>query len=594
MKTPKPSLASVFVRYALFLSALISASAQAQEAYGTTYSIGSPVLSNLWVDPMHGNDANTGNSSNSAVRTVIEAWNRIPSYTPLITTGYRICLMSGDYAEIDIPSYWEGRQGSSNCPVILEAVYGPHSSRFHGSPDVQNSSYIYFINLDIVTDPGHEGGGNTLHLASCDHILVRGCTLNGFDGTENKPQETLKVNQVQYLFVEDCDISGAFWYPVDLMVVEYGHIRGCRIHNAGEWCTLVKGGSAYFTIEENEIYDGNVGGFIAGNGSGFEFLVSPWLHYEVYDIKFVNNVIHNTGTAGMGVNGGYNVLLANNTLYRVGANDHLIEVLQGIRGCDGDVAACLAYQRAGGWGNTNEELQYIPCRNVYIYNNIIYNPSDVTSPWDFSISGPVVPPMDSNVPSPSRADDNLQIRGNLIWNGPSDQPLGIEDPSSGAQPGNPTCNPTQLVAENAINTIKPELVDPEHGDFRAVPGGSVFSVRAYDIPAFPGGDRPSRPASPAGNLVNTLTRNRDGAPRYRAWPVGAYTSGSSMFLKTRLVEGQPRLRFLAEPGYRYQIQVSTNLESWSTLLTTNAIAATNDFADEFIQPQRYYRSMLTK
>ena len=28
--------------------------------------------------------------------------------------------------------------------------------------------------------------------------------------------------------------------------------------------------------------------------SKFEYMTSPWLHYEAYDIKFVNNVIHDT------------------------------------------------------------------------------------------------------------------------------------------------------------------------------------------------------------------------------------------------------------------------------------------------------------
>jgi hypothetical protein len=576
----------------------ISPATRAQEPFGSVYAMGNPTVSNLWVDPVHGDDGHSGASSNAALRTISEAWARIPSYTPFTTNGYRIRLMPGDYAQTNIPSWWEARYGSYTCPVILEAVAGRGTSRLHGYPDVFDCRYFYFINIDIVADPGGGGGGNILHLASCDHILIRGCRLDGFDGSVNQPQETLKVNQVQYIYVEDCDISGAFWYPLDFMVVQYGHIRGCRIFNAGEWCGLIKGGSAYITVEENEFYDGATGGFIAGNGSGFEFMVNPWLHYEVYDLKFVNNVIHDTGRAGMGVNGGYNVLLAHNTLYRVGTNDHLIEVLQGYRACNGIVSACISNNAAGGWGNTNlEESQYIPCRNVYIYNNLIYNPTGFATVWQhFSISGPATPPVDANVPNPSLADDNLRIQGNLIWNGDTNMPLGVEDPDSGGQPGNPTCNATQLVADNVINVIEPQLIDPAHGDWRPNPTGNVFSVRTFPIPDFAGGDRASPPSSPPGNLTNNVTRSATGWPRYRTKPPGAYTGGSSMQLQIAGTSNNAtRIRLLGEPGYHYRLDGSSNLIQWqwSSIAVTNPASATNDFVDPAGSMQhRFYRSVL--
>jgi hypothetical protein len=364
-------------------------------------------------------------------------------------------------------------------------------------------------------------------------------------------------------------------------VVQYGHVRGCRIHNAGEWCAVIKGGSAYFTVEENEFYNGNTGGFVAGNGSGFEYMVNPWLHYEVYDLKFVNNVIHDTGTAGMGVNGGYNVLLAHNTLYKVGTNDHLIEVLQGSRGCNGNTAACLSNAAAGGWGDTGAEGQYIPCRNVYVYNNLIFNPAGFKTRWQhFAISGPVIPPTASHVSSPSVADDNLQIRGNLIWNGPAGMPLGVENEGSGGHPDNPTCNEGQLGAENAINVIEPQLVDPARGDWRPVTTGNVFRVLTYRIPPFPGGDRPSPPVVPEGNLANDVGRSATGVPRYRPGPPGAYTGGSSMRMSIfGVTDGQARLQLLGEPGYRYGIEASTDFVGWTGLVVTNLTSATNSFLD---------------
>ena len=48
---------------------------------------------------------------------------------------------------------------------------------------------------------------------------------------------------------------------------------------------------------------------------------SPWLHYECYDVKVVNNVLHNIIGTGLSAAGGYNILLACNTLYCVATNE---------------------------------------------------------------------------------------------------------------------------------------------------------------------------------------------------------------------------------------------------------------------------------
>ena len=52
--------------------------------------------------------------------------------------------------------------------------------------------------------------------------------------------------------------------PVDFMAVQYGHVVGNRIHDAGDWCMYFKGGTAYITAEANELYGADNGGFSAG------------------------------------------------------------------------------------------------------------------------------------------------------------------------------------------------------------------------------------------------------------------------------------------------------------------------------------------
>lgn len=244
----------------------------------------------------------------------------------------------------------------------------------------------------------------------------------------------------------------------------------------------------------------------------------------------------------MGVNGGYNILMAYNTLYRIGERSHILECAFGSRSCDGQPGdpgrdSCSCYLDAGGWGTTviddGSNNVRIPNKNIYIYNNILYNPTGYQSRWmHFAIFGPESGSTQSgaNVPIPTLADENLQIRGNIISNGPPDHSLGI-DGDSGGQPDNPTCNEAQLRAENTINTIEPQLVEPGNGNFRPVEGGNVFNVQTYSIPAFTGNDRPQPPISPEGNLNNDLSHDYDSNDHVSSRPPGAFISSTSPVVK---------------------------------------------------------------
>lgn len=485
------------------------------------YPIGTPVVKDIWVDPVRGNDGGSGASRSQALRTVNRAWARIPSNRVLTGTGYRILLVAGDYLPDTVPVYWESRWGAYKYPVILEAVDGPGTANLP-SLNLFDCRYLYIIGLNV-----HAGGGDVLHCERCDHFLLRQTRVTGADPETFNVQEVLKVNQSQYVYVESSDISGGWDNAIDFVAVQYGHVQSNRIHNAGDWCIYSKGGSAYIRVEGNEIYDCGTGGYTAGQGTGFEYMTPPWLHYEAYDIKFVNNIVHDTEGAGIGVNGGYNILLAYNTLYKVGRRSHAVEVVFGDRSCDGEIEVCRSHLNAGGWGATvrgdGSNGEPIPDRNVFVYNNVLYNPDGYRSAYQhFAIYGPRNPSTQSNIPSPSRTDTNLQIRGNLIWNGPKNLSLGIEGSDQGCRPSNTTCNAAQLRRDNSINKLRPQLVDPDARNFRPVPGGTIFHAKTFSIPDFPGGDRPTRPPVPSGILSNRILRDRSGAPRAEPSPPGAY------------------------------------------------------------------------
>jgi len=492
---------------------------------GGDYDIGNPILTDIWVDPAAGNDANSGATRSQSLRTVVAAWAKIPASTglnamALTATGYRIQLAPGAYpaydqSEANVPGQFADRRGTYACPIIIQSADGQGKVNLPGL-EIYNCHYIYFINLNT---RGPSSGGDGFHVSSSTFVLLRGCDIDG----NGRTQEVLKGNQCQNVFVEGCRIHGPTDnVGLDFVAVQYGHIYRNVIFDTTDWGMYLKGGTSYFRVEGNEIYDTGNGGFTAGQGAGFEYMVNPWLHYEAYDIKFVNNVVHDTDGAGMGVNGGYNILLAYNTLYRVGRNSHAVEIVFGGRGCGGEadhLAAARANHDAGGWGRAvaEDSQYYIPNKNIFIYSNIIYNPPGYQSAWThFSTRADTEPPPGTNAPNPCKGDDNLQIRGNFIWNGPSDLVLGIGDA------GEARLDPATVRAQNSLNIAQPQLINPGGGDFRPVNGGNVYSVTTYAIPDFTWADAPSPPTVPPGSLSNSVPKNRAGEERIQPGRPGAY------------------------------------------------------------------------
>lgn len=538
----------------VILFILLSSEISAQLLDPKFYDVGNPTLQNIWVDPVNGNDNNDGSARNKAYLTISAAWRSMP-VTPF-TTGYRICLIAGNYIYRDLETngiiglYLDERHGTFNYPIIIESVDGPLSAKIYSAFDFRDMSYVYLLGLDFVTIPDAFGGGNTVHFADGHHILVKNCRIDGFDGAVRKPQETLKVNQVKYIYVENSEISGAFWFALDYVGVEYGHIQSCKIHDAEEDVLLLKGGTAQIRVEGNQIYNAYRFGISAGQGAGFDFMVVPWLHYEAYDLKFINNIVYNTNYAGAAVLGGYNILIAYNTFYRIGIDREgdrtLLTFNLGQRGCDGaENDTCAAHHRMGGWSpgpwstpplEYGAEVDCIPNRNIFVYNNIFYNPFpdstignhiEIRPPYDAADQSPTFL-QSSNISNPALSDDNVQIRGNIIWNGSPDKLVGIDE-GTGGQPDNPTCNLEQLLRDNSFNAIEPQFVNPAALDFHPANNSNIFNASTYGIPAFIGTDRPTAPVVPLGNLVNLVPRDYSGATRTSQIVAGAFSGNSASY-----------------------------------------------------------------
>lgn len=603
--------------FCLLINILLRSELFAQQLDPIRYDAGSPLLKEIWVDPVKGNDNNDGSSRAKSFQTISAAWNSIPGKTT--TTGYRINLVAGEYIYRDqatnsiVGLYLDEKHGTYNYPIIISSADGNLNAHIVSSFDFRDVSYVYLVGLDFKTIASSDGGGNTVHFASGDHILIKNCRIDGFDGVARKPQEALKVNQVKYIYVEESEISGAFWFALDYVGVQYGHIYNCKIHDASEDALLIKGGSAQIRIENCTIYNADRFGFSAGQGAGFDFMVVPWLHYEAYDLKFINNIIYNTNYAGVAVLGGYNILIAYNTLYKIGIDKRdartLLSFNLGQRGCDGsENDTCNNHHNLGGWSPgpwSNPPLAYgsewdcIPNKNVFVYNNIFYNPgADSTGGGHFEIRAPYNASdqsqnflQSSNISSPALSDDNLQMKGNIIWNGSKNKFFGIDE-NSGGQNSNPTCNISQLSNENSFNSIEPQFINSALLNFHPINNSNIFNSVTYAVPNFAGNDKPDRPLIPSGNLINSISRDYDGKVRQSKNPPGAFVSSTSTSVNnnvhfipsTFLLEQNYPNPFNPETLISYQISKS----GYVTLKIYNVLGKeVATLVDEFKQPGFY-------
>ncbi len=478
----------------------------------------------LWVDPSGGDDSASGSERTDALATLAEAWRRIPRGERLADHGYRILILPGRLGEDAVPGYMEDRLGTTEHPIIIRAAEGAGTVTL-ASLNIFSVRHLYLIDLRIEAT-----GGDGLHCEQCDHLLLRRSVVRGDDPESWRIGDLVKVNQSRSVFIERSDLSGASDNALDLVAVQYAGIRRNRIHDAMDWCAYAKGGSAYVRVDGNEIFDCGTGGFTAGQGTGFQWMVPPWITYEAVDVRVVNNVVHDTEGAGLGVNGGYGILLAHNTLVRVGSRSHLLEFVAGLRSCDGvpgdaGRGRCAEHLDLGGWGTTrvddgNEPVR-IPNRQVFVIRNLIVNRTDrPVGDQILTVAGPYDGPGQdgSGVPTPTRFDRDLVFLGNVIRSGPETTPLGIGE-ETGCSGAGSSCRPESILAENLINERPVSLRDMAGGDFRlADPAAVTVGEIAWPLIDWSG----LTEGIPPGRSRTTVPRDREGLRRGSDAPPGAW------------------------------------------------------------------------
>jgi hypothetical protein len=156
------------------------------------YDTGTPLVRDVWVDPAAGSDSATGTTREAALRTVSEAWRRVPVGVPL-ATGVRVNLVAGTYDEAAVPHYWEKRLGTFRTPVILRAADGPGTARLPAL-HVFGCRHFRVEGLDFSAR-----GGDVVHFEACTHVLLRDVTIRGrgTPATYDSPQERAATSPVR-------------------------------------------------------------------------------------------------------------------------------------------------------------------------------------------------------------------------------------------------------------------------------------------------------------------------------------------------------------------------------------------------------------
>lgn len=461
----------------------------------------------IYVDPVRGSDAAGVDGRSAPFRTLTRALREVPhapigdaTFTP--SNSYVIHLWPGTYTARAEDSYMAGgtgpagtdpfgaefqggttvafdqRKGTRDLPIVIQAAHPSERPLLNFRLSFRSVQHVHLKNLCVeIPEDMASTGDDAVHIARVPrdrsaaegdlpthHVLIRGCEING--GGVRPPRtdddadtmaspaarsvsgEVVKVNQCQSVFIERCEIYGTAagnGNCVDFVAVQFGHVVDCDLHDSQtDWAIYAKGGSAFIRIEGNRIHD-SAKGFSAGEGTDVASLVPPWWHYEAYAVQFVNNIVYNTAGAGVNVQGGYDVLVAHNTLYNVGLGEgmtssQMVSLAYGRRNCNARSAECTdwlslpAGQQA--WATTSrDDADMVPNRYVYILNNILLMDTSVVSGFNvFSIANAIpdtsaagfegdrdaahMPtaryPDATSLPFPLQADRDLDVRGNFV------------------------------------------------------------------------------------------------------------------------------------------------------------------------------------
>ena len=340
------------------------------------------ILSNLpaatWYVAPNGNDSNSGSLSSP--------FKTIPMAIEAASPGDVIELRNGNYASSEIritksnltirsyPGEWAVITAPTNVEDIASCIW-------YNEPDVTGGTlerleiiggYYYGVSFETNWDwglPTKNGVSN---------ITIRNCKIHGTgrDCIKIKPA----CNNIQII---SCELYNSGVGPsnstanggpnaegIDNVNGDGMVVRNCYIHNISTSGVYVKGGAKDCIVEENLVYGVGEAGILLGFYTDAEFFDQDGTNPAFYECQYSlarNNIVYNTGGAGIGFFAARNCSAYNNTVVTGSGQFH----------------APLYFSPGDIWIDDNTTLTP-PCFNVQAYNNIFVDQSG-TGDEDYTV-----------------------------------------------------------------------------------------------------------------------------------------------------------------------------------------------------------------
>ena len=188
-------------------------------------------------------------------------------------------------------------------PVAVVIVTADHVSLI--DLEIRGGAY-YGIKVDVEDNRPPSKG-----------VVIRGCRVLG------SGRDCVKTINADELLIEDCEIGPSGVRDpsnaegIDSMGSKGVTIRRCYVHDTATNGIYLKAGTTNGLVECCRVENtGAHGGILLGQDSD-EGSMRDGVKYEAIDCIARNNLIVNTGAAGIGTYSGYNVRFENNTLVDV-------------------------------------------------------------------------------------------------------------------------------------------------------------------------------------------------------------------------------------------------------------------------------------
>ncbi len=180
---------------------------------------------------------------------------------------------------------------------------------------------ITIVAADKQNQPVFEGGGQALHFADCNYliissIIVRGCTSNGINSDDGGSiatpskgmvfdniiienvgpvgnHDALKLSGLQNFTVKNCTFSGWGGSAIDMVGCQDGKIEYCRFIGKEGYSQdngiQTKGGSERILIRLNFFKNAGQRAINIGGSTGLTFFRPELVNYEAKDIEVAGN-----------------------------------------------------------------------------------------------------------------------------------------------------------------------------------------------------------------------------------------------------------------------------------------------------------------